>query len=33
VDLDKIRPGMTKEEMERVRQEIVRVAAQNMGNL
>ncbi|MCZ2075096.1 MAG: hypothetical protein LC130_08860 [Bryobacterales bacterium] len=27
VDLDKIRPGMSKEEMERVRQEIVRVAS------
>ncbi|MCL5746654.1 MAG: hypothetical protein M1541_22435 [Acidobacteria bacterium] len=31
VDLDKIRPGMTKEEMERVRQEILRVTAQNAG--
>jgi len=29
-DLDKIRPGMSKEEMERVRQEIVRVASQNL---
>jgi hypothetical protein len=28
VDLDKIRPGMSKEEMERVRQEIVRVTSQ-----
>jgi hypothetical protein len=28
VDLDKIRPGMSAEDMERVRQEIVKVAAQ-----
>ena len=28
VDLDKIRPGMSPEEMERVRQEIARVASQ-----
>jgi hypothetical protein len=28
IDLDKIRPGMSKEEMERVRQEILRVTAQ-----
>ncbi len=33
VDLDKIRPGMSKEEMERVRQEILRVTAQTMGTL
>jgi predicted house-cleaning noncanonical NTP pyrophosphatase (MazG superfamily) len=33
VDLDKIRPGMSPEELERVRQEISRVAAQTMrGN-
>jgi hypothetical protein len=31
VDLDKIRPGMSKEEMERVRQEILRVTAQTLG--
>lgn len=31
VDLEKIRPGMSKEEMERVRQEILRVAAQTLG--
>ncbi len=30
VDLDKIRPGMSAEEMERVRQEIVRVASQTL---
>src|SRR5690349_10664292 len=28
IDLDKIRPGMSREEMERVRQEIVRLASQ-----
>jgi hypothetical protein len=28
VDLDKIRPGMSAEDMERVRQEIVKIAAQ-----
>lgn len=33
VDLDKIRPGMSSEEMERARQEILRIAAQNMGNV
>ena len=33
VDLDKIRPGMSKEEMERVRQEILRVAAQTLGTV
>jgi hypothetical protein len=33
VDLEKIRPGMSKEEMERVRQEILRVAAQNLGGM
>ena len=27
VDLDKIKPGMSREEMERVRQEIIRVAS------
>jgi hypothetical protein len=30
VDLDKIRPGMTAEEMQRVREEIVRVASQTL---
>jgi hypothetical protein len=30
IDLDKIRPGMSREEMERVRQEIVRIASQNL---
>jgi len=30
IDLEKIRPGMSREEMERVRQEIVRVASQNL---
>lgn len=28
-DLDKIRPGMSREELDRVRQEIVRIASQN----
>jgi hypothetical protein len=32
VDLDKIRPGMSREDMERARQEILRIAAQNLGN-
>ncbi len=31
IDLDKIRPGMSKEDMERARQEILRVAAQTLG--
>lgn len=30
IDIDRIRPGMNPEEMERVRQEIARVAAQTM---
>jgi hypothetical protein len=30
VDLDKIRPGMSREEMERARQEILRIASQNL---
>lgn len=30
VDLDKIRPGMSREDLERVRQEIVRVASQSL---
>jgi hypothetical protein len=30
IDLDKIRPGMSREDMERVRQEIVRLASQNL---
>lgn|SRR5574340_136747 len=33
VDIEKIRPGMSKEEMERARQEILRIAAQSLGNL
>lgn len=31
VDLDKIRPGMSPEELERVRQEIARIASQALG--
>lgn len=31
VDLDKIKPGMTAEELERVRQEVTRIAAQSLG--
>jgi hypothetical protein len=31
MDLERIRPGMSKEEMERARQEILRVTAQNLG--
>ena len=30
VDLERIRPGMSPEEMQRVREEIVRVAAQSL---
>ena len=30
IDLDKVRPGMSREDMERVRQEIVRLASQNL---
>jgi len=30
VDIDKIRPGMSREELDRVRQEIARVALQSM---
>ena len=33
VDLDRIRPGMSAEELERVRQEIARVAAQSLRGL
>jgi hypothetical protein len=33
VDLDRIRPGMSPEEMERVRQEIARVASQTLRGL
>ena len=33
VDLDRIRPGMSAEEMERVRQEIARVASQTLRGL
>ena len=31
VDLDKIKPGMSPEELERVRQEIARIASQALG--
>ena len=31
VDIDRIRPGMSREEMDRVRQEIVRLASQPKG--
>jgi hypothetical protein len=31
VDLDKIKPGMSPEELERVRQEIARIASQTLG--
>lgn len=33
IDLDRIKPGMTREEMDRVRQEIVRVASQTGRNV
>ena len=33
VDLDKIRPGMSAEEMQRVREEIVRVASQTLRGM
>jgi hypothetical protein len=33
VDLDAIKPGMSREEMERVRQEIVRIASQTLRGL
>ena len=33
VDLDKIRPGMSAEELERVRQEIARVATQTLKGM
>jgi len=33
VDLDKIRPGMSPEEMQRVREEIVRVASQTLRGM
>ncbi len=33
VDLDKIKPGMSPEELERVRQEIARIASQTLGSL
>jgi hypothetical protein len=33
VDLDRIKPGMSAEELERVRQEIARVAAQSLRGL
>ena len=33
VDIDKIRPGMSAEELDRVRQEIARVASQTLRGL
>ena len=33
VDLDRIRPGMSTDEMQRVREEIVRVAAQTLRGI
>lgn len=33
VDLDKIKPGMSAEDLERVRQEITRIASQTLGGL
>ena len=33
VDLERIRPGMSAEEMQRVREEIVRVASQTLRGL
>jgi hypothetical protein len=33
VDIDRIRPGMSAEEMDRVRQEIARVASQTLRGL
>ena len=33
VDIDKIKPGMSREEMERVRQEIIRVASQSQRGI
>jgi hypothetical protein len=33
VDLERIRPGMSAEEMQRVREEIVRVASQSLKGL
>ncbi len=33
VDIDRIRPGMSAEEMERVRKEILRVASQNLRGI
>jgi hemin uptake protein HemP len=33
VDLEKIRPGMSADEMQRVREEIVRVASQTLRGL
>ena len=33
VDLDKIKPGMSPEELERVRQEIARIASRTLGGL
>jgi hypothetical protein len=33
IDLERIRPGMSAEEMQRVREEIVRVASQSLKGL
>ncbi len=33
VDLDKIKPGMSREELERARREIARIASQALGNM
>ena len=33
VDLDRIKPGMSEEELQRVRREISRVASQSLGGL
>jgi hypothetical protein len=33
VDLDKIKPGMSPEELDRVRQEIARIASQTLAGL
>jgi hypothetical protein len=32
IDIEKIRPGMTSEDMERARQEIARIASQALRN-
>ena len=33
IDLDKIKPGMSPEELEKVRQEIARIASQTLGGM